>query len=127
MFVFVTEGTANGDNGFILTTNDTITLGTTALSFTQFSGAGQITAGDGLTKSGNTISVNADDDTIGISGDLVGLKGLENTAMSLGDLLIGTSGAGFKKLSVGSATALLAVNSSGTDLEYITTLDGGTF
>ena len=127
MFVFVTEGTANGDNGFILTTNDTITLGTTSLSFTQFSGAGQITAGDGLTKSGNTISVNADDDTIGISGDLVGLKGLENTAMSLGDLLIGTSGAGFKKLSVGSATALLAVNSSGTDLEYITTLDGGTF
>ena len=127
MFVFVTEGTANGDNGFILTTNDTITLGTTALSFTQFSGAGQITAGDGLSKSGNTISVNADDDTIGISGDLVGLKGLENTAMSLGDLLIGTSGAGFKKLSVGSATALLAVNSSGTDLEYITTLDGGTF
>jgi hypothetical protein len=127
MFVFVTEGTANGDNGFILTTNDTITLGTTALSFTQFSGAGQITAGDGLTKSGNTLSVNADDDTIGISGDLVGLKGLENTAMSLGDLLIGTSGAGFKKLSVGSATALLAVNSSGTDLEYITTLDGGTF
>ena len=127
MFVFVTEGTANGDNGFILTTNDTITLGTTALSFTQFSGAGQIVAGDGLTKSGNTISVNADDDTIGISGDLVGLKGLENTAMSLGDLLIGTSGAGFKKLSVGSATALLAVNSSGTDLEYITTLDGGTF
>ena len=127
MFVFVTEGTANGDNGFILTTNDTITLGTTSLSFTQFSGAGQITAGDGLTKSGNTISVNADDDTIGISGDLVGLKGLENTAMSLGDLLIGTSGAGFKKLSVGSATALLTVNSSGTDLEYITTLDGGTF
>lgn len=127
MFVFVTEGTANGDNGFILTTNDTITLGTTALSFTQFSGAGQITAGDGLTKSGNTLAVNADDDTIGISGDLVGLKGLENTAMSLGDLLIGTSGAGFKKLSVGSATALLAVNSSGTDLEYITTLDGGTF
>ncbi len=127
MFVFVTEGTANGDNGFILTTNDTITLGTTALTFTQFSGAGQITAGDGLTKSGNTLSVNADDDTIGISGDLVGLKGLENTAMSLGDLLIGTSGAGFKKLSVGSATALLAVNSSGTDLEYITTLDGGTF
>ena len=127
MFVFVTEGTANGDNGFILTTNDTVTLGTTALTFTQFSGAGQITAGDGLTKSGNTLAVNADDDTIGISGDLVGLKGLENTAMSLGDLLIGTSGAGFKKLSVGSATALLTVNSSGTDLEYTTTLDGGTF
>ena len=46
MFTFVTEGTANGDSGWVLTTNDTITLGTTGLVFAQFSGAGQITAGD---------------------------------------------------------------------------------
>lgn len=57
MFVFVEEGTANGDNGYVLTTNGPITLGTTALTFTQFSGAGQITAGAGLTKTGNTIDV----------------------------------------------------------------------
>lgn len=36
-FAFVTEGTANGDKGFILTTNDTITVDTTSLSFSQFS------------------------------------------------------------------------------------------
>ena len=57
MFVFVEEGTANGDNGYVLTTNNPITLGTTPLVFTQFSGAGQIVAGDGLTKTGNTINV----------------------------------------------------------------------
>lgn len=36
MFVFVTEGTTNGDSGWILTTNDAITLGTTALTFARF-------------------------------------------------------------------------------------------
>ena len=57
MFTFVSEGTVNADSGWVLTTNDTITLGTTALAFAQFSGAGQITAGSGLTKSGNTLDV----------------------------------------------------------------------
>jgi len=49
-FFFVEEGTTNGDNGFTLTTNDDITVGTTDLTFTQFSGSGQITAGTGMTK-----------------------------------------------------------------------------
>jgi len=57
MYVFVSEGTVSADMGYVLTTNDTITLGTTSLTFTQFSGAGQITAGTGLSKSGNTLSI----------------------------------------------------------------------
>lgn len=57
MFTFVAEGTANADSGWVLTTNDAITLGTTELVFAQFSGAGQVTAGDGLTKTGNTLDV----------------------------------------------------------------------
>jgi len=56
-FTFVEEGTVNADSGWVLTTNDDITVGTTGLAFAQFSGAGQITAGDGIYKSGNTLSV----------------------------------------------------------------------
>lgn len=59
MFCFVSEGTVNADSGWVLVTDDPITLDTTALSFTQFSGAGQITAGAGLTKTGNTLDVGA--------------------------------------------------------------------
>lgn len=57
MFTFVEEGTTNADSGWVLTNDGTITLGTTTLTFVQFSGAGQITAGSGLTKTGNTIDV----------------------------------------------------------------------
>lgn len=57
LFTFVEEGTTNADSGWVLTTDGTITLGTTSLTFAQFSGAGQITAGAGLTKTGNTVDV----------------------------------------------------------------------
>lgn len=53
LFVFAEEGTTNGDTGWVLTTNQTITLNTTALTFTQFSGAGTYTAGTGLTLTGS--------------------------------------------------------------------------
>ena len=55
-FTFVEQGTVNADAGFVLTTDGSITVGTTDLAFTQFSGAGAITAGDGLSKSGTTIA-----------------------------------------------------------------------
>lgn len=57
MYVFVSEGTVNQNSGWYLTTDDPITLGTTALNFVQFTGAGQITAGTGLTKTGNTLAL----------------------------------------------------------------------
>jgi phage-related tail fiber protein len=57
LFTFVEEGTVNGNSGFVLTTDNPITLGTTALAFAQFSGAGAIEAGAGLTKTGSTIDV----------------------------------------------------------------------
>jgi hypothetical protein len=62
MAVWVTEGTTQADSGWALTTDDPITLGTTSLAFVQISGAGQITAGAGLTKTGNTLDVGANAD-----------------------------------------------------------------
>jgi hypothetical protein len=55
--VFVEEGTVNADSGWTLTNNGAVTVGTTELSFTQFTGLGQITAGAGLTKTANTLDV----------------------------------------------------------------------
>ena len=58
MFTFVEQGTVNADNGFVCTSNKgSAVVGTNNLAYAQFSGAGQITAGDGLDKSGNTLSV----------------------------------------------------------------------
>ena len=55
--VLVTEGTVNKDCSFLMTTDAPITLGTTGLNWVQFSGAGQLIAGQGITKSGNTLSI----------------------------------------------------------------------
>lgn len=70
-FVFVEEGTTNADTGWVLTTNNPITLNTTALTFTQFTGVGQIIAGAGLTKTApNTIDVGKGDG-IAVDADLI--------------------------------------------------------
>lgn len=57
MFTFVTNGSLYGDTGWVLATDNPITLGTTPLSFVQFSGAGTITAGEGLEKVGAVLNV----------------------------------------------------------------------
>jgi len=58
--VFVNEGLQFKDSGFVLITDDiSIVLGTDAVQFEQFSGAGQIIAGTGLSKNGNTLSLAA--------------------------------------------------------------------
>jgi len=56
LFVFVSEGTANGNDGYVLTTDDVVTLGTTALTFTQFSGAGTYTASNGVLLTGSNFT-----------------------------------------------------------------------
>ena len=130
MFCFVEEGTVNGDNGFVLTTNDPITLDTTDLTFTQFNGAGQIIAGDALSKSGNTLNVNDDNITLEVNADALRIKGITTTAV--GDLLIGAAtNGGYTRLvkPSGNATAsdyVLSMNTSGV-ASWANTLDGGTF
>jgi hypothetical protein len=75
-FSFVTEGTTNGDNGFIVTTDDPFQVGGdngTSITIVQFSGAGQIEAGDALTKSGNTLNVVSGNTAIVANADTLDL------------------------------------------------------
>ena len=103
-FIFVSEGTSNADNGFVMTADAGGTIGTTPVIWTQFSGAGQIIPGTGLTKSGNTIDangtlnrilVNADD--IDISPNYVG----QASITTLGTITTGTWNADIVGLAYG--------------------------
>jgi len=69
MFTFIEEGTTNDNTGWVLSTNNPITLNTTALAFSQFSSAGTITAGAGLTKTGDTIDVIAGDTSLTVNAN----------------------------------------------------------
>jgi hypothetical protein len=77
----------------VLTTNGTIVLGTTPLAFAQFSGAGQITAGDGLTKTGNTLDVGGTTDRITVGTDSVDIASTyvgQSSITTLGTIGTGT-------------------------------------
>lgn len=69
MFVFIEEGSANADNGFVCTTDGTPTLGTDNVVFAQFSGAGSVSAGAALSKTGNQLDVEVDGLTIEVNAD----------------------------------------------------------
>lgn len=75
-FVFVEEGTVNGDTGWVLTTNNPITIGGasgTSLTWAQFSGAGTYTNGNGLSLTGTSFAVVADTG-IAVSGSGVAVN-----------------------------------------------------
>ena len=128
-FVFVEKGTIGGDNGFVFTHDGTPTLGTTALDVSQFSGAGQVITGNGLTKTGNELTIGSSP-TILSGASSIGLRGISATA--IGDVLIGAaSDGGFTALAKpsGDATAsdyLLSMNTSGV-ASWANIIDGGTF
>lgn len=70
-FTFVNNGTVNASSGWVLSTPDPITVDTTSLTFTQFSGAGEIIAGNGLTKTGNELDVHPQDTSLSVhTGDI---------------------------------------------------------
>ena len=94
MFVFVEEGNTWADSGWLLT-NDVvpINLGTTALTFVQFSAAGQSIAGNGLTKTGNTIDVVGTADRIVSNADSIDIASTyvgQTSITTLGTIATGT-------------------------------------
>ena len=83
-FVFVEEGSANADNGYVFTHTGAPTFGTTALDVAQFSGAGQIDAGAALSKTGNRLDVEVDNSSIEVATDALRVKasGITNAMLA---------------------------------------------
>ena len=153
-FVFVEQGTANADNGYVFTHNGTPTLGTTDITVEQFSGAGQISAGAALTKTGNQLDVAVDDSTLEISSDALQIKttypgqtsittvgtiatgtwnataigatkgGTGLTSYSTGDIIRASGANTLAALSLGASGKIL--QSNGSNVTY-GDIDGGTY
>ena len=154
-FFFVESGSNNADNGYVATHNGTPTFGTTNITFSQFSGAGQISAGDALIKTGNQLDVVVDDSTIAVVSDRLEIKSTysgQGSITTLGTISSGTWEANTIEVSYGgtgrttftsngivygNGTSQLNVTASGTDgyflysnagtPDWTNTLDGGTF
>lgn len=60
--------TTLGNTGWVLTTADPITMGTTSLNFSQFYAQGEYTFTSGVRLSGTTVSANVDNLTIDVNG-----------------------------------------------------------
>ena len=96
-FVFVTEGTVNASHGYVMTQTATIDIGTTDITWTQFSGAGQIIDGNGINKNGQELSLDLKQ-----NGGLV----FENNQIAL-------------KLDDSAITGILSVADGGTGISAI--------
>jgi hypothetical protein len=135
-YTFVEEGSTYADTGWVCTINKGGTLGTTPITWSQFSGAGTYLAGTGLTLTGNTFSItntavtaasygSASDTltaTVNAQGQLTALAAtpiaIANTQVSgLGTM--STQAANNVAITGGSITNLTAFDGI--------TIDGGTF
>jgi len=81
MYIPVAEGTNNGALGFLMTTVDPISLGTSLLNFSQMGES--VIAGQGLTKTGSTLAVD--------NGDGLGFSGNQLVVLVDNDLVDGTT------------------------------------
>jgi hypothetical protein len=86
--VFVEEGTTYSDSGWVVTSDSPFVLDTDDMDWVQFSGTGQITAGAGLTKTGNTV------DVVGGDGIVVAADSVSADLSDADPLQDGTADAG---------------------------------
>lgn len=108
-FTFVEEGTTQADTGWVCTVDTGGTIGVTNVTFVQFSSAGIILAGSGLTKTGNTLSVNVDNSTIEINSNNLRVKplGITNAEISA------SAAIAFSKMAALTASRALTSDGSG--------------
>lgn len=132
--VFVEQGTANADKGFVCTSDSGGTLGTTAITFTQFSNVLYTADGQGLELVGNEFSLELDGGTL--SKSAAGLKvadgGISDTQIASGANIarskIAAGTANHVVINDGSGNlsseAQLAVSRGGTGVDASTVTDG---
>lgn len=135
-FVFVEKGTVGADTGWVSTIDAGGTLGSTAVTFSQFSGAGTYTAGTGLTLTGTQFSITNTAVTAGSYGSTsktltltVNAQG-QLTAVAASDIAISnTQVSGLGTMSTQNANSVAITGGSITNLTTFDgiTIDGGTF
>lgn len=76
-YVFVQQGTTNGSTGWTCTNATAPTVGTTAITFTQFAGAGTYTSGTGITITGTSVAINT-----AVTVDLTSVQSLSNKTLT---------------------------------------------
>jgi phage-related tail fiber protein len=111
MFTFVESGSTNGDTGWVLATDGSIAVGTTSLTFSKFTSQGEILAGDGMTKSGNTLNAIGTADRVSVSADAIDIASTYAGQSSITTLGTVTTG-------VWSATTI-GVAKGGTNLTTV--------
>lgn len=142
-YVFAEQGFVNADIGFLCTVDAGGTLDSTAVTFAQFTGAGSITAGAGLTRTGNSIDVVGTTNRITVAADSVDIASTyvgQTSITTLGTIASGTwqgavIGVAYGGLGTTAITGLIKGNGTsytaavaGTDyLSPSSTIDGGTF
>lgn len=121
--VYVTEGTNNADTAWTLTTDGSITVDTTSLTFTQFGGGQTYTAGNGIAINTNAISV-----TAATNGGLtVAAGGVSVLLQTNSGLALGATG-----LAVGAGTGItvsggtVAVDTTKVVQKYAASIGDGT-
>lgn len=103
-FVFVQDGATLGDTGWVCTVNAGGTLGVTAVTWTQFSGAGTYTAGTGLTLTGTQFSLTAP--------VTAALGGTGYTSYTSGDMMYASSSSALNKLGIGTSSYIMTSSGS---------------
>jgi hypothetical protein len=122
VYVYVEAGNVNGTSGWVCTNAPLIDIvGTNNLVFAQFSGAGQITAGNGLQKIGNILQIKLGDSSLETNLGIL--------RVSSGIAGIGLSGGSGVPLSISSITHLSTLGTITTGIWNGSTIDvsnGGT-
>ena len=127
MFTFVTEGSISANYGYSLTTPDPITLGTTSLSFSQFSGAGSLTAGDGMVQDGGQFNIVGTADRILVNPDNIDIASTyvgQTSITTLGTITTGVWSGSVISSSVGGTGTTSSTGSGSNVLSASPTLTG---